>query len=215
MQTSFGRSVQFFNTHIENRHGCLYTCLAHSSSHAPFRVPFVIGDSKVEHSRWLHAALLRAGQVCSNANDFVEECIHLEMACLFAGYSVDFLEMHLQHFFRSTNADVTGFAMQQSNYDKLRQRLLDSADTQRARLQSCQELEDKERVLHLHYLHDYGPRARFRHRFNQIWTTYLREDYHLSNEKTKIILDTKHVYSLNALLTEQKAPPLLVNFLQT
>lgn len=216
MQTSLGRSVQFFNTHIENRQGGgLYTRLAHASSLAPYRVPFVLGDSKVEHSRWLHAALIRAGQVCSNAHDFVDECIHLQMACLFAGYSIDFLEMHLRHFVRSTNADVIGFSMHQSIYDKLRQRLLDAAEPQRARLQSCEELDDKERVLRLHYLHDYGPRARFRDRFNQIWTTYLRDDYHLSNEKTKIILDTKHVYSLNALLTEQTAPTALGNFLST
>jgi hypothetical protein len=175
----------------------------------------VVGDAKVEHSRWLHAALMRAGHVCSNASDFIDERIHLEMACLLAGYSIDFLEMHLRHFFRSTNAEAIRFSMPEAVYDTFRQRLFDLAEQQRTRLQAYQALEDKERILHLHYLHDYGPRTRFRERFHQIWTNCLKHDYHLSNEKTKIVLHTKYVYSLNALLSAQKPSTALLSFSHT
>ena len=199
LQTSVGRSVQFCNTQVENRQGSLYTRLAH-----PYTLPFVVGDAKAEHRRWLQAALMRAGQVCSNVSDFVEERIRLEAACLFAGYSLDFLELHLQYVFRSMNIEAIRFSMPQAAYDILRRRLFDSVEQQRTRLEKYHELEDKERVLRLHYLHDYGSRTRFHERFHQIWTTYLKEDPQLSNEKTKIILRTKHVYSLNALLGEQK-----------
>ena len=214
LQTSVGRSVQFCNTYVENRQGRLYTRLAHPSNTQPYTLPFVVGDAKAEHSRWLQAALMRAGHVCSNVSDFVEERIHLEMACLFSGYSLDFLERHLRHFFRSTNIEAIRFSMPQAAYDTLRRRLLDIAEQQRTRLEKYQEIEDKERVLHLHYLHDYGPRARFHERFHQIWTIYLKEDPQLSNEKTKIIVHTKHVYSLNALLSEQKPSAALLNILQ-
>ena len=214
LQTSVGRSVQFLNTHVENRHGRLFTRLAHVSTIQRYTLPFVVGDAKAEHSRWLHAALIRAGQVCSNVSDFVEERIHLEIACLFAGYSVDFLEMHLRHFFRSTNTEAIRFSMHQNTYDTLRRRLLNFAEQQHTQLEKYQALEDKERVLHLHYLHDYGSGIRFHERFHQIWTTYLKEDPQLSNEKTKIILHTKHVYSLNALLGEQKPFPVPLNILQ-
>ena len=209
LQTSVGRTVQFCNTHIENRQGSLYTRLAH-----PYTLPFVVGDAKAEHSRWLQAALMRAGQVCSNVSDFVEERIHLEMACLFAGYSLDFLELHLRYFFRSMNIEAIRFSMPKAAYDSLRRRLFDSVEQQRIRLEKYHELEDKERVLRLHYLHDYGSRTRFHERFHQIWTTYLKEDPQLSNEKTKVILRTKHVYSLNALLGEQKPSATLLSCLQ-
>ena len=209
LQTSVGQSVQFCNIHVENRQGCLYTRLAH-----PYTLPFVVGDAKAEHSRWLQAALMRAGQVCSNVSDFVEERIDLEMACLLAGYSLDFLELHLRYFFRTTNTEAIRFSMSQVAYDTLRHRLFTLAEQQRTRLEKYQEMEDKERVLHLHYLHDYGPRTRFHERFHQIWTTYLKEDPQLSNEKTKIILHTKHVYSLNALLGEQKPSSTLLKLLQ-
>ena len=208
LQTSVGQSVQFFNIHVENRQGCLYTRLAH-----PSILPFVVGDAQAEHSRWLQAALMRAGQVCSNVSDFVEERIHLEMACLFAGYSLDFLELHLRYFFQSTNTEASRFSMPQTAYETFRRCLLNLAEQQRTRLDKYQALEDKERVLHLHYLHEYGPKTRFHERFHQIWTNYLKEDPQLSNEKTKIILHTKHVYSLNSLLAKQKPSESLLNFL--
>ena len=210
-----GRSVEFLNTHVENRHGHLYTRLAHLSTLQRYTLPFVVGDAKAEHSCWLHAALMRAGQVCSKVSDFVEERLHLEMACLFAGYSIEFLETHLRHFFRSTNTEAIRFSMHPAAYETLRRRLLDFGEQQRTHLEKYRALEDKERVLHLHYLYDCGSRSRFHERFHQIWTTYLKEDPQLSNEKTKIILHTKHVYSLNALLGEQKPSPALLNILQS
>ena len=147
LQTSFGRSVQFCNTHVENRQGSLYNRLAHLSNTQPYMIPFVVGDAKAEHSRWLQAALMRAGQVCSNVSDFVEERIHLEMACLFAGYSLDFLEQHLRYFFQSTNTEAIRFSMPQAAYDILRRRLFNVAEQQRTRLEKYHALEDKERVL--------------------------------------------------------------------
>ena len=106
------------------------------------------------------------------------------------------------------------FSMQQATYNTLRRRLLSFAEQQRTHLEKYQALEDKERVLHLHYLHDYGSAIRFHERFHQICSTCLKEDPQLSNEKTKIILHAKHVYSLNALLGDQKPSPALLNILQ-
>lgn len=211
LQTTIGRSVQFLNTHIENRQGRLYTRLAHASDTEPYSLPFVVGDAQVEHGRWLQAALTRAGQVCSNVFDFVEERIHLEMACLLAGYSLEFVEVHLRHFFQSSNTETIRFSMHASAYELFRRHSLGIAEQQRTALDKYQALEDKERVLHLHFLRDYGSWNRFHQRFHQIWTNYLHEDADLSNEKTKIILHAKHVYSLNALLAQQKPSIALLN----
>ena len=214
LKVSTGRCVQFLNMQVENRQGRLTTRVAHSSHLAQYTLPFVVGDARAEHSRWLQAALTRAVQACSNFTDFIQERIQLEMACLLAGYSIEFFDMHVRHFFRSANAEAIRYSMDQTAYDKLRRRFFDFAEQQRIRLGKYQALEDCERVIRLHYLHDYGARMPFHRRFHQIWTSYLKEDPHLSNEKTKIILNTNHVYSSNALLARQKPSTALLRYVQ-
>ena len=147
---------------------------------------------------------MRAVRYCSNFNDFEQERIYLEMSCLLNGYSLDFIETQLTHFYQYFNADRIRFCMNQIVYDKLRGRLFDFIDRQRKNLDKFHALEDVERVIRLPYLYDYGLRQKFNEKFLEIWSQYLINDPHLSTEKTKFILNVKHIYSLNALLAQQK-----------
>jgi len=211
LEISSGRCVNFLNTYIENCHGQLYTRVYHHPTMEKYTLPYVVGHAKLSHSHWLRTALMRAVRFCSNYQDFDRERIYLEISCLRNGYSIDFIETQLKHFYRYFNAEIIRFCMDQVVYDKFRRRLFDFIDHQRIMFDKWQQFEKNDRIIYLHYLYDYGPRDKFKEKFHQIWSAYLRLDPHLSNDKTKIILNTKHIYSLNALLAQQKPSHDLLN----
>jgi hypothetical protein len=206
LSTSMGRCVDYLNVHISNRDGHLYTRVHHPHGPSAYILPYVTGHAQAYHRRWLLAALARAVRCCSDFRDFTRERIHIEMTCLLHGYSPESLERRLRSFYRRFNADAIRFSLDATVYDKLRRRLFDIIDGQRTRSLQQQSRADDARILPLYYWHDYGARQPFHVRFHQIWSTYLRDDPHLSNDKTTISLHAAHVYSLNALLASPKPP---------
>ena len=68
-----------------------------------------------------------------------------------------------------------------------------------------QQFDDDGNVIHFHYLYDYGPRCQFNQQFHELWSKYFTDHSVLSNEKSKILLTTKQLHSLNALLTQYKS----------
>jgi hypothetical protein len=209
-----GQSVHFFDAHIENRHGQLYTSIYHhpSNMEKKYSMPYVVDHTKFSHRHWFRSALIRAVRFCSNVDDFLQERIYLEMACLMNGYSNQFIETQLKHFYHYFNATTIRFSMNQMIYNKFRDRLLRFIDEQRINWKQAQELEAHERVIYLDYFYQNGGSPeKFHQKFHQIWSNYLAEDVQLSNKKTRMILKAKHIYSLNALLAEQKPSfPLLL-----
>ena len=211
VETSIGRTVAFLNVHLENRLGHLYTRVHHPADQRHCAMPYVVGDARSDHSRWLRASLLRAGSCCSNVDDFHRERIQLEITALFHGYSVDFVDKHVRDFFHHFNVDSIPYSIQQKAYDPLRRRLVECLVNQRRHADTYQLYETSGRVLHLHYLHDDRSSAPFDDKFHQIWSTYLKDDFHLSMDQTKVVLRGKHVYSSNALLAQQKPACDLLN----
>ncbi|CAF4142130.1 unnamed protein product, partial [Rotaria sordida] len=56
------------------------------------------GHSKLAHSDWFLSALIRAVCYCSSVEDFNQERIYLELTSLTNGYSLLFVEAHVQYF---------------------------------------------------------------------------------------------------------------------
>ena len=169
METSMGTCVEFFNAQIENRHGHLYTCIYHQSNMFKYTLPYVINHVKCNHSLYFRSALIRAIRFCSNFNDFNQEQINLVIACLMNGYSMNFIETQLKHFYLRFNAEKIRFCSNQNTYQLLRQRLLDFINIQRDLSDKNQELEDKEYIIHFSYPYDYGPYNAFNKKFHENW----------------------------------------------
>ena len=66
-----------------------------------------------------------------------------------------------------------------------------------------QNLTKNDRLVQLNYLYEFGPRCRFNQQFRQLWSQYFKQHPSLSSNQMKILLTTKHFYSLNTLLTKQ------------
>jgi len=203
-ETSIGRYVHFLNAHIENRQGHLYTSVYHQSDIQKYTIPYVVGHAKLQHRLWFRSALIRAVCFCTNVADFNQEQIYLEMACLANGYSIDFIETQLQHFYLRFNAVKIRYCLDQTVYQRFRDRLFDFTRSQRTLFDKDQELEDKNLICHFSYPYDYGLYNQFNEKFHQAWSTYLKNDPKLPHKDMKIILTTKHIHSLNTLLAQQK-----------
>ncbi|CAF2084607.1 unnamed protein product [Rotaria magnacalcarata] len=200
-----GSTVRFFNVHIDNSKGELSTRIYHQSMMGKYSLPYVVGHSKQAHSDWLRSALIRAVCCCSCVDDFHLERLTLELAYLTNGYSLRFVESHLDNFFDYFHAAEMRYLKDQISYDKFRKNWFDYMLMQYELTDKLQQFNDKGQLIQLQYRYEYGPRCEFTQQFHQLWSQYFHQHPTLSNEKVKVLLTTKHQYSLNSLLTEEKS----------
>jgi hypothetical protein len=198
--------IAFLSAYIENQKGILYTRVDHDSNYQKYTLPYVIGDTKVAHSHWFRSALIRAARYCTSVYDFNQERIYLEITCLTNGYSLEFIEQRINHFFIYFDVRSLRLSLDQKVYDKLRLRLFNFISEQRQFLNKNQELENNDQRFKLSYLYQYGSK----HKFNKKLQTILSKALYTppptpsTDNKIRIILSTKQQYSLNALLSQQK-----------
>ena len=205
VQTSSGTSVQFMDVYIENRNGELFTRVHQELTKQRYTLPYVSGHPKWNYANWFRAALIRAVCCCSSIDDFQQERIRLELTFLASGYSLVFVETHVQHFFSYFHAETMRFSSDQTRYISFRRRLFGFLDQQRQRSDQLQKFDNQGQLIRFEYLYDVGPRSHFNERFQQLWSKYLTEHPTLFNEPVKIVLTTKQRHSLNALLTRPKS----------
>ena len=201
---NIGRSVHFLNVYIENQDGRLFTRVYHDPSVQKYTLPYVIGHSKVAHSHWLRSALIRAVRYCTSVDDFDQERIYLEVTCLANGYSLDFVEKRISHFYHHFDALSLRLSLDQHVYDRLRHRLFNFISEQQRFIDTQQELEMNNQLVRLSYRYQYGPRWTFNQKLHEMIAKILHTHVPSSQKKIKIILNTNHQYSLNALLSQQK-----------
>ena len=190
---------------MENQHGTLYTCIYRDPTQQKYTLPYAIGDTQVAHSHWFRSALIRAVRYCTSVHDFHRERIYLEITCLTNGYSLEFVEQRISHFFNYFGATSLRSSLNQKDYDKLRHRLFNFISEQHRFLDECEELEKSNRRIQLTYHYQFGPKRLFQKRLREILT----ENLHLPSQafvkkKIDFIFTTTQQYSLNALLSQQK-----------
>ncbi|CAF1520348.1 unnamed protein product, partial [Adineta steineri] len=117
-------TVQFLDVHVSNYHGTLFTRVYHDSNSQQYTLPYVVGNSKRAHSHWLRSALIRAVRYCVSVYDFNQERFYLQATCLVNGYSLEFVDHRIRHFFKHFDGISLLSVSNQDEYDKLRRRLM-------------------------------------------------------------------------------------------
>ena len=201
-----GTSVRFWHAYIDNQRGQLFTRVDHDRSSHAYTLPYVVGHVKVKHNQWLRSALLRAVYYCSAVDDFHRERIHLEMTLLSSGYSLEFVESHVEHFFAYHSADRMQYTWEQAKYHSFRAHCFDLIDVLHNRVDALQKLDNEGHVFRFHYLYEVGPRCQFDRQLRQLWLDYFHDHPVLSAKVSTMMLSTKQLHSLNALLV--RASPL-------
>ena len=132
--------------------------------------------------------------------DFIRERLYLELTYLTNGYTLYYVEQRVDHFFNYFNMISMRYSSDQKLYEQLRSKVFAFIEQRQESLQKVYQYEDDRKLFHFHYLYEYGPRSTFNETFHRLWMQYFKHDRILSVEKAKIMLTTKHQYSLNAFL---------------
>ena len=200
-----GPNIQFLDAYIENKEGILYSRVNHDHEAQSYTLPYAFGNSKAVHSHWLRSSLIRAVRYCTSVEDFNRERIYLEVTCLANGYSLEFVEKRIQHFYNFFDANSVRTYLDQRLYNRLRHRLFLFISQQKRYIEENRELEKKNELIRLSYLYEFGPRREFDQKMKEILCNSLESSNTASKKKKlKIKITTKNQYSLNALLSRQK-----------
>lgn len=207
LETSMGTRVSFWGAHIELRQTQLFTRVHVNQPNHRFALPYVVGHSKVKHSLWFRSMLLRAVCFCSSVADFQQECIRLELTLLANGYSLPFVNSHLDHFFVHVKTHRAPHSWDQVKYHSFRSECFDCIEQYHKREDDLKKRDRDGHLLRFHYFYEYGPRCAFNGQFEQVWCEYFKQHPLLSTDTSKILLNTRHVPSLNALLVRAASLP--------
>jgi len=232
LDVTISSQCHFFDVFLENRNGTLYTNVYHDINQFQHALPYVITNPRHTHSHWFRSALIRAVRYCTNVNDFNRERIHLEVTCLMNGYTFEFIEQRLQHFYTHFDVESLRSVLDQTVYKQLRHRLFNFMSEQHEYSKTKKLQENTNRRIDLNYPYEYGPRHKFEQELRAILirnfetttttTTSSTEataasssssslSYGSNSKKLNVRFHTKQQYSLNALLTEQKPNHPLIN----
>ncbi|CAF3597064.1 unnamed protein product [Rotaria socialis] len=181
--------VNYLNLFVANRKSQLYTRVNRDTTLKTknYTLPYVTGHPKLMYM-----------------NDFQQELIYLELSLLVNGYSLEFVEHHVEHFFDYFHAYNMRYLMDQMIYETFRQHWFDFITMKNESQEIAQQIDDSGHLIHFNYLYEQGPRCQFNRQFYQLWSSYFKNHSRLSKEKSKVILATKHVHSLNVLLAQSK-----------
>ncbi len=138
-----------------------------------YTLPYVVGGATVAHSRWLRSALIRAVRYCTSAFDFNNERIYLEITYLANGYSLEFIEQRMQHFYKYFDATSLRSSLDQNVYDKLRHRLFNFITEQNRLSTFNRALENNHQRIQVTYLYQYGPKNKFEKKLREMLLKHL------------------------------------------
>ncbi|CAF2061495.1 unnamed protein product [Rotaria magnacalcarata] len=187
-QKLIASSVPFLNAFVQNQNGNLFSRI--------YRRPLIQGYSlpyEVSHAKLVHI------------EDFNLERIYLELTCLTNGYSLRFVETHVQHFFNFFHLHPLRYSRDQIMYNKFRHNWFNYIKIQHELSDQLQQFDAKGQLIHLNYLYEYGARCKFNEQFHRIWSEYFNQHPNLSIPKCEILLNAINVHSLNVLLSNQKS----------
>lgn len=210
LNMSTGSSVEFMNIRIENRDSELFTCVHHEPGVQKYRLPFVVGHTKLAHSDWLRSALIRAACCCTTVDDFQAEKTYIEVTFLANGYSPVFVDKHVQHFFDYFHSSAMRHSLDQTMYNKFRLKWFDYMLLQHEHSDETMKLIEQGQLVHLNYFYEYGPRCQFNERFFQLWSLYFNRHPTLRRDKLKLRIQPKHYQTLNSFLVGRKLGSLIV-----
>lgn len=202
--TSIDSHVNYLQCSIENRRGRLYTRVYHDPGQQSFLLPYFSQHPRLYHRKWFRFALLRAGLYCTHVDDFYDEQLDIELTFIANGYSVNFVEYHVQEFYRLMNGIYMEAKLDQHRYNFMRTRLFRYHVAQLFRANEQRESQANKPTIHLEYLFDWGDRWMFEYEFARKWTAILEEDPKFKKYRLKIQLHSKHCFPSNLLFTHSQ-----------
>ena len=188
---AIGQSVQFLQCYIENRHGQLFTRVYRDPDEPFFTLPYVTGHPRLIYRQWFQFALIRAAQYCSSVNDFQDERRYIEATFLVNGYSLEFIDTQLELFFKRLNLLRVKTNLNCYNYKHLRRIVFRDINLSNP---------ERQKIIELQYLFDWGQRCQFKHKFRELWSTIIIPDLKTKRIPYTIRLASKHCFSSYSLL---------------
>ena len=207
--------LTYLDIYLENHHGLLYSRIHHRQNQQSYTLPYTPnGNSIRTHSHWLRSSLIRAVRYCTTMEDFNQERIYLEMTYLANGYSLEFIEKHMEHFFTFFDGKkLQQLPLDQRLYEKFRHRLFNFMSEQRQYMEKKQESFKKNRRFHLSYTHDnMSAKGEFNKKLRKILSENIPlHDVTFENNKLQLDIIPNYQYSLNALLSRQRPSHPILN----
>ncbi|CAF4976755.1 unnamed protein product, partial [Rotaria socialis] len=130
------------------------------------------------------------------------------------GYSIDFIDKHIQHFLTFFDAkSLQQLPLDQHVYKKIRHRLFNFMREQRQYKEKKQESFKKNRRFHLSYIYDnVGPKGRFNKKLREILSKHIQlQNTTFENNKLQLDITTKSQHSLISLLSGQRPSHPILN----
>ncbi|CAF5222102.1 unnamed protein product, partial [Rotaria magnacalcarata] len=142
-QKLIGTNVPFLNAFVENQNDNLFSRIYRHPFIQGYSLPYEVGNTKLVHSDWLRSVLIRAVCYYSSVEDFNLERIYLELTCLTNGYSLRFVETHVQHFFNFFHLHSMRYSRDQIMYNKFRHNWFNYIKIQHELSDQLQQFDDK------------------------------------------------------------------------
>ncbi|CAF4619371.1 unnamed protein product [Rotaria socialis] len=127
-QKLIASSVPFLNAFVQNQNGKLFSRIYRHPLIQGYSLPYEVGHAKLAHSDWLRSVLIRAVCYCS---------------CLTNGYSLRFVEAHVQHFFNFFHLHPMRYSRDQIMYNKFRHNWFNYIKIQHELSDQLQQFDDK------------------------------------------------------------------------
>ena len=190
--TSIGNQINYMDAQISHINGSLQTKINHDTDTEPRCLPYVFDHPRHMHSTLIRACLIRAVLCCSNMIDFDNEHHDIEETFSTNGYTWDYINHHVEEFFREFNALKLKCHVDQCKYDMLRRRVFEYDQQQlEMKIQQRKDEQDKEKwyissTLKGEALVD------LQQKFKDIWEDYVHNQIELRNIIIEIIGQPKY-----------------------
>ncbi|CAF4131782.1 unnamed protein product, partial [Rotaria sordida] len=154
----------FLDLYMENRDGVLFTTVYQKPSYEPYYLPFNSIHPLHMKKNIPFTMLLRVIRYCSTFQTYLNEREKLRMALLFNKYPNKLIEEQFNNVLLKCNIDEP---LTNSNYDKYRQKVIDSPMKQKAMI-------DYEAVMFIHFTYCSTMKT-FPAKFHLLWNKYFEE----------------------------------------
>ncbi|CAF5025666.1 unnamed protein product, partial [Rotaria sp. Silwood1] len=136
---SIQSTIDFLDVTVSNDNGQLKTTIFHKPAAEPYILPYTSDHPRHVYHNIPYAALLRAGRICSNVEDFDIERIRIDLSLLLNEYPPSFVSKHFHRFFQLNQAMPVLERLDSEVYHEIHQNLLHTPTRKEKQLQETTE----------------------------------------------------------------------------
>jgi hypothetical protein len=216
IECTIDSSVNYLDVRITNENGTLRTSVYHKPTAEPYYLPYTSDHPHKYHRNIPYSALIRAARICSNVHDFNSERLRIDVSLLLCQYPPKFITNQFLRFFQVNNAMSVLKELDQTVYQRLHQRLINTTTKKEKKLNDSMKdpvkypvaLQKKPwdtTVMCAPYRFESGPMKTFSHQFYTWWKKYYQyPGCKLRNVKVRLIPKTNR--TLATFLIRKKPP---------